>query len=73
MANVITQIYGCEQIIDAQIVAALGADHIGCAYGEVPHLGNGQRNCAQAKEFFEDYKDMIQVEEEPKLEGTTLK
>lgn len=53
MAKVITQIYGCEQIVDAQIAAALGADHIGCAYGEVKHLGPGQKSCAQAKEFFE--------------------
>ena len=53
MAKVITQIYGCEQIIDAQIAAALGADHIGCGFGEVKHLGPQQKNCAQAKEFFD--------------------
>lgn len=59
MAKVITQIYGCEQIIDAQIAAALGADHIGCAYGEVPHLGNGQKNCADAKKFFDSLPDNV--------------
>ncbi len=52
MAKVITQIYGCENIIDAQIAAKLGADHIGCGYGEVAHLPH-QKNCAQAKEFFD--------------------
>ena len=58
MAKVITQIYGCEKIKDAQIVAALGADHIGASYGEVPHLPF-QKNCAQAKEFFEALPDNV--------------
>ena len=48
MANVITQIYGCETIKDAQIAAALGVDHIGCGFGEIAHLPN-QKNCAQAR------------------------
>lgn len=59
MAKVITQIYGCEKIKDAQIAAALGADHIGCAYGEVPHLGDGQRDCKGAKEFFDALPDNV--------------
>lgn len=58
MAKVITQIYGCEKIKDAQIVAALGADHIGAAYGEIAHLPK-QKNCAQAKEFFEALPDNV--------------
>lgn len=58
MAKVITQIYGCEKIKDAQIVAALGADHIGASYGEIPHLPF-QKNCAQAKEFFEALPDNV--------------
>lgn len=58
MAKVITQIYGCEKIKDAQIVAALGADHIGCAFGEIAHLPN-QKNCAQAREFFEALPDNV--------------
>ena len=53
MANVITQIYGCENIIDAQIAAALGADHIGCGMGEVKHLGPKQKSCLEAKAFFD--------------------
>ena len=58
MAKVITQIYGCEKIKDAQIAAALGVDHIGCGYGEIPHLPN-QKNCAQAKEFFDALPDNV--------------
>lgn len=58
MAKVITQIYGCETIKDAQIAAALGADHIGCGYGEIAHLPN-QKNCAQAKEFFDALPDNV--------------
>ena len=53
MAKVITQIYGCDKIKDAQICAALGVDHIGCGYGEVKHLGPQQKSCAEAKEFFD--------------------
>ena len=61
MAKVITQIYGCEQIIDAQIAAALGVDHIGCGFGEIAHLPN-QKNCAQAKEFFDALpKNVVRV------------
>ena len=59
MADVIIQIYGCENIKDAQIACALGANHIGFAYGEVPHLGEGQKNCAAAKEFFEALPDNV--------------
>ena len=59
MANVITQIYGCEKIKDAQIAVALGADHIGCAYGEVKHLGPDQKNCAEGKEFFDALPDSV--------------
>lgn len=58
MAKVITQIYGCETIKDAQIAAALGADHIGCGFGEIAHLPN-QKNCAQAKEFFDALPDNV--------------
>ena len=58
MAKVITQIYGCEQIIDAQIAAALGVDHIGCGFGEIAHLPN-QKNCAQAKAFFDALPDNV--------------
>ena len=58
MAKVITQIYGCDTIKDAQIAAALGADHIGCGYGEIAHLPN-QKNCAQAKEFFDALPDNV--------------
>ena len=58
MANVIIQIYGCEQIIDAQIACALGANHIGCGMGEIAHLPH-QKNCAQAKEFFDALPDNI--------------
>ena len=61
MANVITQIYGCEKIKDAQIAAALGVDHIGCGYGEIAHLPH-QKNCAQAKEFFDALpKNIVRV------------
>ena len=59
MANVITQIYGCEQIIDAQIACALGADHIGCGMGEVKHLGPSQKSCLEAKEFFDALPDNV--------------
>ena len=58
MAKVITQIYGCEKIKDAQIAAALGVDHIGCGFGEIAHLPN-QKNCAQAKEFFDALPDSV--------------
>ena len=58
MAKVITQIYGCEQIKDAQIAAALGVDHIGCGMGEIPHLPH-QKNCAEAKEFFDALPDSV--------------
>ena len=58
MADVIVQIYGCEQIIDAQIACKLGANHIGCGMGEIVHLP-GQKNCAQAKEFFDALPDDI--------------
>ena len=58
MAKVITQIYGCETIEDGRIAAALGADHIGCAYGEVAHLPN-QKNCKEAKQFFDAMPDNV--------------
>ena len=58
MAKVITQIYGCEKIKDAQIAAALGVDHIGCGFGEIAYLPN-QKNCAQAKEFFDALPDSV--------------
>ena len=58
MAKVITQIYGCEKIKDAQIAAALGVDHICCGFGEIAHLPN-QKNCAQAKEFFDALPDSV--------------
>ena len=59
MAKVITQIYGTETIRDAQICARLGVDHIGTAFGEVKHLGPTQKNCAQAKEFFDALPDTV--------------
>ena len=53
MANVIVQIYGISTLEDALTCARLGANHIGIAYGEVKHLGPGQRSCAEAREIFE--------------------
>ncbi len=59
MANVITQIYGCDKIKDAQITAALGVNHIGCGFGEVKHLGPNQKSCAEAQEFFDALPDNV--------------
>lgn len=52
MNNIITQIYGCTNLEDALMCVELGADHIGISYGEVKHLGPGQKSCAEAKELF---------------------
>ena len=59
MSKVITQIYGIKNLEDALMCAELGADHIGVAYGEVKHLGNQQKNCAQAKHIFDNLPDNV--------------
>lgn len=39
--------------------ARLGADHIGVAYGEVKHLGAGQKSCAEAKYIFDNLPNSV--------------
>lgn len=52
MAEVIVQIYGIRTVEDAQLVARLGARHIGVSYGHVQHTP-GQLSCEQAQEIFD--------------------
>ena len=54
MSKVITQIYGIGGLKDALMCCELGADHVGIAFGEVKHLGPGQKNCAQAKAILQN-------------------
>jgi len=59
MSKVITQIYGIGGLEDALMCCELGADHIGIAYGEVKHLGPGQKDCAMAKAIFDAMPDNV--------------
>lgn len=52
MNKIITQIYGITNVDDALICTNAGADHIGLAFGEIKHLGPGQKSSAEAKELF---------------------